>query len=209
MADVTPIVFIVDDDIPVRESLDLLIDHAGWQPRLFAAANEVLVTPRVLVPSCLILDFSLPEIDGLQLQERIAGDRIDMPIIFLTGYDDVPMTVKAMKAGAAEFLTKPLRDDVLLSAVRNAIERSQVILSEQAQVQQLRERSETLTAREREVMALVVSGFLNKQVAGELTISEITVKAHRGKAMRKMKARSLADLAKMTSRLGIGLTAKA
>lgn len=209
MADVTPIVFIVDDDISVRESLDLPIYHPGWQPRLFAAANEVLVTPRVLVPSCLILDFSLPGIDGLQLQERIAGDRIDMPIIFLTGYDDVPMTVKAMKAGAAEFLTKPLRDDVLLSAVRNAIERSQVILSEQAQVQQLRERSETLTAREREVMALVVSGFLNKQVAGELTISEITVKAHRGKAMRKMKARSLADLAKMTSRLGIGLTAKA
>lgn len=201
--------FIVDDDIPVRESLDLLIDHAGWQPRLFATAHEVLVTPRVLVPSCLILDFSLPEIDGLQLQERIAGDRIDMPIIFLTGYGDVPMTVKAMKAGAAEFLTKPFRDDVLLSAVRNAIERSQVILSEQAQVQQLRERYETLTAREREVMALVVSGLLNKQVAGELSISAITVKAHRGKAMRKVKARSLGDLVNMTLRLGIGLTAKA
>jgi FixJ family two-component response regulator len=197
----TPIVFVVDDDMSVRESLELLIDCAGWKSETFASAQEFLSRPRVLAPSCLILDVSLPDLNGLDLQKRIAADRIDMPIIFITGYGDVPMTVKAMKAGAVEFLTKPFSDDVLLSAIRNAIERSRAALGDEAQMRGLRDRYASLTARERDVMALVVSGKLNKQVGGELGISEITVKAHRGKVMRKMKADSLADLVTMAARL--------
>ena len=201
MSHATPIVFVVDDDVSVRESLELLIRSEGWQPETFASAQEFLARPRVLVPSCLVLDVSLPGLNGLDLQKRIAADRIDMPIIFITGYGDVPMTVRAMKAGAVEFLTKPFGDDVLLSAIGNAIERSRTALGNEAEIRALRDCYASLTRREREVMALVVSGRLNKQVGGELGISEITVKAHRGNVMRKMKAGSLADLVNMAARL--------
>jgi FixJ family two-component response regulator len=198
---------VVDDDVSVRESLDLLIRVAGWQPETYASAEAFLGRPRALVPSCLVLDVSLPDLNGLDLQQRIGTDRSDMPIIFVTGRGDVPMTVRAMKAGAVEFLTKPFRDDVLLSAIASALQRSRGVLEQQAEMQALRNRYAALSRREREVMALVVSGLLNKQIAGELGISEITVKAHRGKVMRKMGARSLADLVKMTERLGVGSAA--
>ncbi len=204
MSQATPIVFIVDDDISVRESLEALIRLAGWQPETFASAGAFLAHPRVLAPSCLILDVSLPDLNGLELQKRIAPDRIDMPIIFITGHGDVPTTVKAMKAGAAEFLTKPFADDVLLSAIRHAIGRSETALSHEAEMQALRDRYASLSHREREVMALVVVGLMNKQVGGELGISEITVKAHRGRVMRKMNAHSLADLVNMAANLGLG-----
>ncbi len=197
----TPIVFVVDDDISVRESLELLIRPEGWEPETFASAQEFLARPRALVPSCLVLDVSLPGLNGLDLQKRVAVERPDMPIIFITGYGDVPTTVQAMKAGAVEFLTKPFSDDVLLSAIRNAIDRSQTALGHEAEIQALRDRYESLTRREREVMALVASGLLNKQVGGELGISEITVKAHRGQVMQKMKADSFAELVKMAARL--------
>jgi len=204
----TPIVFVVDDDISVRESLELLIRSEGWQPETFASAQEFLAHPRMLVPSCLVLDVSLPGLNGLDLQKRVAVERIDMPIIFITGHGNVPMTVQAMKAGAVEFLTKPFSDDVLLSAIRNAIERSETALGHEAEMRALRDRYASLTRREREVMALVTSGLLNKQVGGELGISEITVKAHRGQAMQKMKADSLADLVKMAARLGLASAPK-
>jgi FixJ family two-component response regulator len=203
MKPATPIVFVVDDDISVRESLELLIRSEGWQPETFASAQEFLAHPRMLVPSCLVLDVSLPGLNGLDLQKRVAVERSDMPIIFITGYGNVPMTVQAMKAGAVEFLTKPFSDDVLLSAIRNAIERSQTALGHEAEMRALRDRYASLTRREREVMALVASGLLNKQVGGELGISEITVKAHRGQVMQKMKADSFAELVKMTARLGL------
>jgi FixJ family two-component response regulator len=198
----TPTVFVVDDDISVRESLAPLIRQAGWQPMTFASARAFLAHPQPLSPSCLILDVSLPDLNGLDVQQRIA-DRRDMPIIFITGHGDIPMTVRAMKAGAVEFLTKPFGDEALLSAIRDAIERSRAAVGHEAELRVLRDRYASLTPREREVLALVVSGRLNKQVGGALGISEITVKAHRGKMMRKMKADSLPDLVKMTARLGL------
>jgi FixJ family two-component response regulator len=196
-----PIVFVVDDDVSVRESLELMIRSAGWQPEIFASATEFLARPRVVAPSCLVLDVNLPDLNGLDLQVRVAGDRIDMPIIFITGYGDVPMTVRAMKAGAVEFLTKPFNDDALLSAIRHAIERSRTALVHEAEIRMLANCYETLSPREKEVMALVVTGLLNKQVAFDLGISEITVKAHRGRVMQKMQAQSLVDLASMAAKL--------
>ena len=201
MAEIMPIVFVVDDDVSVRESLELLIKSAGWQPELFASAQEFLSRPRADVPSCLVLDVTLPGLDGLELQRQLA-DRNDVPIVFLTGHGDIPMSVQAMKAGAVEFLTKPFKNDVLLQAVQAAIERSRVALRIDSEMRALRNCYESLTQRERQVMALVVSGLLNIQVGGELGISEITVKAHRGQVMHKMQARSLPDLVTMAERLG-------
>ena len=198
-----PIVFVVDDDVSVRESLELLIKFAGWQPETFASAGEFLAGPRTAVPNCLVLDISLPDLNGLELQKLIASERTDMPIIFITGHGDVPMTVQAMKAGAVEFLTKPFDDEVLLNAIRHAIRRSAAVLHDQAEVTALSSSYESLTSREREVMRLVVTGMLNKQIGLKLGISEITVKAHRGKMMQKMKAESLADLVKTAVRLGL------
>jgi FixJ family two-component response regulator len=209
MSPATPIVFVVDDDISVRESLELLIRCEGWQPETFASAREFLDRPRPLVPSCLVLDVSLPGLNGLDLQHRVAADRTDMPIIFITGYGNVPMTVQAMKAGAVEFLTKPFSDEVLLNAIRQALARSPLLLGREAEMQALRDRYLSLTPRERQVMTLVVTGLLNKQVGGELGISEVTVKAHRGKVMQKMKADSLPDLVKMATRLGLAAASKA
>jgi FixJ family two-component response regulator len=201
MSHTTPIVFVVDDDVSVRKSLELLIESAGWQPETFASAQEFLSYPRVLAPSCLVLDVTLPGLNGLELQQRVAADRSDMPIIFISGYGDVPMTVQAMKAGAVEFLTKPLRSDVLLTAIGHALQRSRAVLGHAEAMRSLWDRYASLTRREREVMALVVSGLLNKQVGDDLDISEITVKAHRGQVMRKMKADSLPDLVNMAARL--------
>jgi FixJ family two-component response regulator len=202
MPDVPAIVFVVDDDISVRESLELLVKSAGWQPQTFVSAREFLSRPHPPVPCCLVLDVTLPGLSGLELQKQLVG-RTDMPVIFITGHGDVPMTVQAMKAGAVEFLTKPFKDDVLLDAIRGAIDHSRAALRLDSEMRLLRERYELLSPREREVMALVVSGLLNKQVGGELGISEITVKAHRGQVMRKMKADSLPDLVTMAARLGL------
>ncbi len=201
MSQVTPIVFVVDDDVSIRESLELLIRCAGWPPETFASAREFLARPRALVPSCLVLDVSLPGLNGLELQKQVAVERTDMPIIFITGHGNVPMTVQAMKAGAVEFLTKPFGDEVLLDAIRHALEWSRTALDQEAEGRALRDCYASLTRRERDVMELVVSGLLNKQVGGELGISEITVKAHRGKVMQKMNANSLADLVRMEARL--------
>ena len=203
-----PIVFVVDDDPSVRQSLELFIESAGWQPETFASAQEFLSRPSSTVPSCLVLDVTLPGLNGLELQQRLA-ERTDMPIIFITGYGDIPMSVRAMKAGAIEFLTKPLNDGLLLNAIRDALERSRTALRQASEMQGLRDCYASLTARERDVMALVVSGLLNKQVGGELGITEVTVKAHRGQVMRKMKADSLADLVTMAGKLGLRTTPQA
>ena len=202
MAEPTPTVFVVDDDVSVRESLELLIRSSGWKPETFMSASDFLSRPRSTVPCCLVLDVTLPGLNGLDLQQQLA-QRTEMPIIFITGYGDVPMSVRAMKAGAAEFLTKPFRDDVLLDAIRSAIDRSRAALREESEMVVLRTRYGLLTPREREVMALVCKGLLNKQVGGELGISEITVKAHRGQLMRKMQADSLPGLVTMAARLGV------
>src|SRR4051812_27208414 len=191
MAPSKPIVFVVDDDTSMREALEGLIHSEGWETATFASAGAFLARPRDYVPSCLVLDVSLPDLNGLDLQKRLA-DRSDMPIIFITGYGDVPMTVQAMKAGAVEFLMKPFGDEVLLNAIRQAIERSRAAIGQEQEVRGLRDRHASLSRREQQVMALVVTGRLNKQVGFDLGISEITVKAHRGRMMRKMGADSLA-----------------
>lgn len=203
MPPASPIVFVVDDDVSVRESLELLIQNEGWQAETFASAQEFLDRPQAAVPSCLVLDVSLPGLNGLDLQQQVASERNDISIIFITGHGDIPMTVRAMKAGALEFLTKPFSDEALLNTIRQALERSRIALGRKAQTEEMRKCYASLTPREREVMALVVSGLLNKQIGAELGISEITVKAHRGQVMHKMKADSVASLVKMAERLGI------
>ena len=197
----SPIVFVIDDDVSVRESLELLIRTAGWRPQTFMSARDFLSRVHPRVPSCLVLDVTLPGLNGLELQQQLAG-RHDMPIVFITGHGDVPTSVRAMKAGAIEFLTKPFSDDALLEAVEAALARSREVLREDDELRLLRDAYDSLTPRERQVMQLVVRGLLNKQVGGELGISEITVKAHRGQVMRKMGADSLADLVTMAARLG-------
>lgn len=199
----TPTVFVVDDDVSVRESLEALIRTEGFRVEVFPSAQRFLSHERIAAPSCLVLDVNLPDLNGLELQQKIADDRTGMPIIFITGYGDVPTTVQAMKAGAVEFLTKPFGDDVLLDAIRDAIERSSATLNVSAALGELKDRYAVLSPREREVMGMVVLGLMNKQVGGELDISEITVKAHRGRVMTKMGAQSLADLVKMASMIGL------
>jgi FixJ family two-component response regulator len=203
MPEAASTVFVVDDDVSVRQSLEALLQTAGWETRTFASAEDFLSCPPVRGPSCLVLDVGLPDLNGLDLQDRIVGQRAVMPIIFITGYGDVPTSVRAMKAGAVEFLTKPLNTNALLDAVAGAMGRSRIVLSQTAELDVLRDRCQTLSRREREVMTLAVSGLLNKQVGGELGISEITVKAHRGRVMDKMKARSFAELVMMCARLGL------
>jgi FixJ family two-component response regulator len=203
MPESTSLVLVVDDDISVRESLELLFRHEGLDVQLFESAQAFLNRGPVPVPSCLVLDISLPGLNGLDLQKRVVVERHEMPIIFITGHGDIPITVQAMKAGAVEFLTKPFSDQILVRAVRGALARSKALLERQNELRSLRARYSCLTTREREVMTLVVAGWPNKQVGSELGISEITVKAHRGSMMRKMKAESLADLVNIGTRLRI------
>jgi FixJ family two-component response regulator len=197
----TPTVYVVDDDISVRESLELMIRHEGWRVATFPTARDFLQHARAPGPGCLILDVQLPDLNGLELQDRMSDDQLTMPILFITGYGDVPMTVRAMKRGALEVLTKPFRDDELRAAIRDALRRSEAAMSREAASRVLNEVYATLSRREREVMALVVAGRLNKNIGAELGISEITVKAHRGRVMRKMNAASLADLVTIAARL--------
>jgi FixJ family two-component response regulator len=199
--DEVPVVFVVDDDISIRESLELLIRSAGWLPETSASAQEFLSRPRLSVANCLILDINLPDLNGLDVQRLVCAERAEMPIIFVTGYGDVPISVEAMKAGAIEFLTKPINEDALLTAIEQALDRSRAMLALSSEVRRLRDRYHSLSHRERQVMARVISGLMNKQIAFELGISEVTVKAHRGQMMRKMMARSLPALVNMSAKL--------
>lgn len=205
---VRPIVFVIDEDACVRESLAVLMHSEGWQPETFASAQEFLARPRPIVPSCLVLSVSLRALEALDLQKRVAIERPDVPIIFIADHVDVSTVVKAMKAGAVEFFVKPFRKDALWSSIQEALDRSRIALGHEAEMRVLRDCYTSLSRREREVMALVVSGLLNKQVGGELGISEITVKAHRGQVMQKMRANSLPDLVKMAARLGLASSLK-
>jgi FixJ family two-component response regulator len=204
-----PTVVVVDDDISVRESLELLIQNEGWQPALFESAQEFLTRLPTVVPSCLILDVNLPDLSGFDIQQRVSDEKSSTPIIFITGYGDIPTSVRAMKAGAAEFLTKPLDTGALIDAIRSAVLRSQTNLKREGAQRQLQERFALLSKREREVMQLVVKGLMNKQVGFELGISEITVKAHRGRVMEKMLATTFVDLVNMAARLGISTSREA
>ena len=196
-----PIVFVVDNDISVRESIKSLIKCGGWRSEAFASAHDFLARPRPAVPSCLVLNASLPDLNGLDLQKRVAVERASTPIIFITDQADVYTSVQAMKAGAVEFLIKPFQDDILLRAIKECLNRSCATLIRDAEMRALRNAYARLSLRERQVMALVVSGLLNKQVGAKLGISEITVKAHRGQVMQKMKAESFADLVRIAMRL--------
>ncbi len=209
MPSAAPTVVVVDDDISVRESLELLIQNEGWQPALFESAQDFLARLPTVSPSCLILDINLPDLSGLDIQQRISDEKFSIPIIFITGYGDIPTSVRAMKAGAAEFLTKPLNDEILLAAIRDAVLRSQANLKREGLQRQLQDRFDSLSKREREVMNLVVTGLMNKQVGFELGISEITVKAHRGRVMEKMHAATFVDLVNMAGRLGISTAREA
>jgi FixJ family two-component response regulator len=208
-AAVVPMVFVVDDDISVRESLELLIRHEGWHPVLFESGRDFLARSPTSAPACLILDVNLPDLNGLDLQQRITAESSSTPIIFLTGYGDIPTSVRAMKAGAAEFLTKPFDDTVMIDAIRSALLRSQAAGEQERARRRVQERFASLSKREREVMTLVVRGLMNKQVGGELDISEITVKAHRGRVMEKMHAATFVDLVNMAAELGIRTTSRA
>jgi FixJ family two-component response regulator len=199
--DADSIVFVVDDDSSIREAIEILVKLAGLRVETFGTAQEFLRSKRPDLPGCVVLDVELPGLSGLDLQRELTAHGIKLPIIFITGYGDIPMSVRAMKAGALEFLTKPFRDQDLLDAIQQALERDRAARRHSREIAELREHFDALTSREREVMSLVVAGWLNKQIGFELGISEITVKIHRGRVMNKMGAQSLAELVRMTERL--------